>query len=133
MTLRIMAAAGLYFLIVFGAGFLLGPIRVFLLEPRIGSLGAVLCETPFLLAAILVAARMAPRAVRLEPRTRALLGVGATALAMQQIADVVVGVALRGIGLREQIARFVTAEDAIYASLLLLFAIMPELAHRNPG
>ena len=67
MTVRILAAATLYFLIVFGVGFLLGPIRVFWLEPRIGPLAAVACETPFLLAATVIAARAAPRVARRVP------------------------------------------------------------------
>jgi hypothetical protein len=129
--MRILAAAGLYFLIVFGTGFLLGPIRVFWLEPRIGQLAAVACEAPFLLVAMVVAARIAPRAARLAPRTSALLAAGFAALAMQQIADVVVGLALRGISLHDQLARFATAEGAIYAALLALFAIMPALANRQ--
>jgi hypothetical protein len=36
--MKITGAAILYFIIVFGVGFLLGPIRVFLLEPRVGAL-----------------------------------------------------------------------------------------------
>lgn len=131
--MRIVAAAGLYFLIVFGVGFLLGPIRVLWLEPRIGTLAAVLCETPFLLAAMVIASRFALHLVRLEPRNSALLCVGVVALAMQQIADVTVGVALRGISLGEQLARFATAEGAIYAALLVLFAIMPVLTNRHSG
>jgi len=35
-AMRIAAAATLFFSIVFGVGFLLGPIRIFWLEPRIG-------------------------------------------------------------------------------------------------
>ena len=35
--MRIIVAAALYFLIVFGVRFLLGPIRVFWLESRVGD------------------------------------------------------------------------------------------------
>ena len=52
------------------------------------------------------------------------------ALVLQQIADVTVGLVLRGISLPEQFGRFATSEGAIYAGLLILFAIMPVLANR---
>ena len=42
-------AALLYFLNVFGAGFLLGPIRIFLLVPKIGVRAAELIEMPIML------------------------------------------------------------------------------------
>ena len=35
--MRVIAAAAFYFLIIFGIGFLLGPLRVFWLEPRLGE------------------------------------------------------------------------------------------------
>ena len=129
--MKILGAAILYFVIVFGVGFMLGPIRVFLLEPRIGNLAAVLCEAPFLLVAILVGSRVAPQVARLEPRKSALLAVGLIALVMQQFADVTVGLALRGISLAEVVARFATAEGAVYAVLLALFAGMPAVVNRT--
>jgi hypothetical protein len=131
MMIRILRAAMLYFIIVFGVGFLLGPIRVFWLEPRIGAFKAVLCEAPFLLAAILVASRVSPRVARLELRKDTLLAMGTAALVMQQIADIAIGLAVRGISFREQLAQFATAEGTIYAALLVLFAVMPALI--NPA
>ncbi len=128
--MMIAAAAVLYFLIVFGVGFLLGPIRVLLLEPRIGQLAAVLLEAPFLIAAIVLAARWVPRWCRVAPATGPLLAVGLGALALQQVADLLVGLKLRGMGAAEQLARFVTLEGAVYAALLVLFALMPLLANR---
>jgi hypothetical protein len=50
-------SSALYFLIVFGIGFLLGPVRVFWLEPRLGETMATLCEAPFLLIAIVLVTR----------------------------------------------------------------------------
>ena len=45
---------------MFGAGFLLGPIRVLLLEPHIGALWAVAIEVPLLLVVMVLAARWMP-------------------------------------------------------------------------
>ncbi len=104
--MRIIAAAVLYFLSVFGAGFLLGAVRVVLVEPRLGPFFAVLCEAPFLLFVMVVASRWTPRAVGLPPQGGAMVLVGLGALAMQQIADVIVGVTLRGFSPPEQFARF---------------------------
>jgi hypothetical protein len=38
-----------YFIIVFGAGFLMGALRVLVVAPAIGELGAVIAELPILL------------------------------------------------------------------------------------
>jgi len=122
---NILAAAALYFAVVFGVGFVLGPIRVLLLEPRVGSVGAVAIEAPFLLGAMVIASRIVPRALQVAPSTGSLLSVGIVALALQQIADLTVGVALRGIPPLEQVARLATPEGMVYAALLVLFATMP--------
>lgn len=127
---RIFASAALYFAMVFGVGFALGPIRVLFLEPRVGTLVAVLCEAPFLFGAMVVASRVAPRILRVASDTGPMLCVGLVALVFQQIADAVVGVSLRGISLAQQLARFATVEGAVYASLLILFAIVPALVNR---
>ena len=110
---------------------MLGTIRVVLLEPRLGLLGAVLCEAPFLLAAIVIASRIAPRALTAVPSRGALLSIGFVALALQQVADFVVGLTLRGLAPSEQVGRLATAEGTVYAILLVLFAIMPLLTNRG--
>jgi len=127
--MRIALAILLYFGVVFGAGFLLGPIRVVWLEPRFGPIIATACEAPFLLMAMLVAARWVPRVlnIRRDPKTLILVGIGA--LVLLQIADFAVGVLLRGITPTEQIAQFRTGQGHIYAALLILFAIMPWAAN----
>lgn len=96
-VMRVLAAAFLYFSFVFGAGFLLGPIRVLWLEPLIGSTLAVLCEAPFLLAVMILAARWIPSAVRLGQDKRELILMGIVALGFQQAADLIVGTFLRAI------------------------------------
>ena len=59
------SGGGTLFLIVFGIGFLLGPVRVFWLGPRLGETMATLCEAPFLLIAIVIVARWLPRTLNL--------------------------------------------------------------------
>lgn len=129
--MKIAAAAALYFLTVFGVGFLLGPIRVLLLEPRLGPVAAVLCEAPFILTAIVAAARWAPRLMGLKPRSGSMLSVGLGALVLLLACDFAVGRFLRGFSAQEQVARFATTEGLIYATLLVVFAVMPMLANRT--
>ncbi len=85
--MRIIAAAALYFLIVFGAGFLLGPVRVFWLEPRLGETIAALCEAPFLLVAIILAAQWVPRTLRLRRNVSSLtvMGLGALIYVVEEL------------------------------------------------
>jgi hypothetical protein len=127
---KIASAAVLYFLAVFGAGFVLGPIRVLWLEPRLGVVAATLCEAPFLLLAMIAAAYWIPRLIRLAAGIGAMLAMGLGALALQQGADFVVGTALRGISATDQVARLTSPEGAIYAALLVLFALMPAIVNR---
>jgi hypothetical protein len=128
--MRILGAAFSYFAIVFGAGFLLGPIRVFLLEPRLGETLATLCEAPVLLAVIVVAACYLPHRFGLmTPAARAAMGF--VALALQQAADFALGSLLRGIPPAEQIGHFATPAGLIYAALVIAFAVMPVVANNR--
>jgi hypothetical protein len=123
--MKVAIAALLYFAIVFGVGMALGPIRVLWLEPRLGVTLAVLCETPFLLAAMVLAARWVPRRMGLGGRLAALASMGIGALALQQAADLALGVWLRGLTPAEQLAGFATPAGAIYLALLVVFAALP--------
>ena len=131
--MTIAAAALLYFLAVFGVGFALGSIRVLILEPRFGVVTATLCEAPCLLLAMVVAAYLIPRFIKVPAGTGAMLAIGFGALALQQAADLVVGTALRGISAADQLARLASPEGAIYAVLLVLFALMPAIVNRVSG
>jgi hypothetical protein len=127
--MRIALAIFLYFGAVFGTGFLLGPIRVLWLEPRFGSIVATACEAPFLLMAMLAAARWVPHVLNIRQHPKALILVGIGALILLQIADFMVGFWLRGITPTEQIAQFGTGQGSIYAGLLALFTVMPWAAN----
>ncbi|MBX9746151.1 MAG: hypothetical protein K2X34_04570 [Hyphomonadaceae bacterium] len=128
---RVVMAAFIYFALVFVVGLALGPIRVLWLEPVLGRTLSVLCETPFLLAAIWFGARAAPRWTKMRGGWVSYLGVGLLALGLQQIADLSVGFGLRGMTLSEQLALFSTPPGYIYAFNLLVFACAPLLARRT--
>lgn len=125
----IIAAIALYFVIVFGVGFALGPIRVLLLEPRFGTSAAVAMEMPVLLTAMVMAARWVPRRLRFQDRTT-LAAMGAGALLLVLIADFAVGIALRGLAADEQVRQFATPAGILYAASLVAFAAMPLLVNR---
>lgn len=125
--MRIATAALLYFAIVFGVGFVLGPIRVLWLEPRLGPVIATIGEAPFLLATMVVASRWVPRVVRLRQDLGSLALMGLGALALQQSADLAVGSRLRGISPAEQLGNFATTQGVIYAALLAAFKMIPLL------
>ena len=124
-----MVAAFLYFLIVFAVGFLLGPVRVFWLEPILGETRAVLCEAPFLLIAIVLLARWLPSALSLRMDFVSLAGMGLGAVVFLQFADFGLGSLLRGMTLRDQLARFARPAGLIYIAIVVVFAAMPVLAN----
>jgi len=127
--MRIIAVGMLYFLIVFGVGFLLGPMRVYLLEPRLGETMATLCEAPFLLIVIVLAARWLPKRFNMRMSAASLAAVGLGGLFLQQLADVVVGTLLRGITLAQQLSHLATPAGLIYMGLLLAYVAMPVLVN----
>jgi hypothetical protein len=129
--MRIIAAALLYFASVFTVGLMFGPIRVFWLEPIFGEVFAAICEAPFLVVAMVVASRWIPSVLRVRRDLASLGLMGLGALAIQQGADLAVGVYLRGITPAEQIAHFATGAGLIYAGLLVTFAAMPVLLNRG--
>lgn len=129
--MRLAAAVVLYFAIVFGVGFLLGPIRVFWLEPWLGKTVAVLCESPLLLIAMILAARWVPMKVGLRTDLVSLASMGVGALVLQQIADFAVGLTLRGITPIEQLTYFKTPAGVVYGTMLFAFAVMPTLVNDN--
>ena len=115
-----MRAAAVYFCLVFGVGFLLGPVRVLFLEPRIGLRAAELTELPFMIAAITLAARFILRRYPRGP-----LRTGLVALALLLGAEISVGMLMRGLSLAQILFdRDPVSGPAYYASLAY-FAILP--------
>ena len=131
--MRIIAAALFYMLIVYAAGFALGTMRVLLVEPRVGEIVATLCEAPFLLSVMVLAARRVPPMLSLPKKAGPLAAVGVGALLLQQFTDLAFAALVRGIAPAEQIAHFTTVPGLIYLALLVAFAAMPVLANAPRG
>ncbi len=129
--MRIVKAALSYFTIVFGTGFALGAIRVPLLVPRLGERVAELVETPFMLLAIVLAARWVVRRFVLPPDAGSRLATGGLALALLLAVEFSVVLSLRGLSIPDYIAQRDPLAGAVYAASLLLFALMPLLLRRR--
>ena len=124
--------AGLcYFALTFGAGFLLGPLRILVLEPRVGARAAELAELPVMMIVTWLAARWTIRRFHVPfSRGRRLL-MGVLAFALLLAAEFALVLPLRGLTLEQYFAtRDPVSSVAYYASLVLL-ALMPLIVERK--
>lgn len=118
--------AGLvYFLSVFAAGFLLGTIRVLLIEPRLGALGAVLLETPFILAASWFLCRSWIGRFNVPPSLSSRLVMGVFAFGLLLAAEILLGFYGFGRPLADQIAAWGTPPGALGLAGQMLFGLFP--------
>ena len=67
MAMRILKAGVIYFALVFGAGFMLGTVRVLWGVPHVGTRTAELLEAPIMLVVTILAARWVVRRMSLPP------------------------------------------------------------------
>jgi hypothetical protein len=127
------ARAGLtYFAIIFGVGFALGTVRVFLVVPQVGVRAAELIEEPIMFVVILLAARWLVRRFTLESVSEQL-GAGIVGLGLLLMAEYAL-LRAQGLSLREDIARRDAVAGTVYLVMLLVFAVMPALVwRRRPG
>jgi len=124
-------AGALYFALVFGAGFVLGALRVLLVVPYLGARTAELIEAPFMLAVTVLAARWTVRRLAVPPAWGLRLGMGCIALGLLLVAEFAVVLGLRGLSLREYFATLDPASGTVYYSLLGVFALMPVFVNRR--
>ena len=120
--------AGLaYFGMVFGAGFVLGPVRELLLVPRLGARTAELIEMPIMLAVIIYSARWVTRSFSVPPTWTARLGMGCLALGFLLLAEFSLVLWLRGMTIAEYFAARDLVSGTVYYLMLGVFAITPGL------
>lgn len=120
-----------YFAMVFGAGFILGVVRVSFLVPRLGERLAELAEMPIMFLIIMVSARSVTHRFAIPPSASARLGMGVLALGLLLAAELILAVALQDRSLADYIASRDPISGTVYLVMLVLFAVMPVLVGRS--
>jgi hypothetical protein len=121
----------LYFMLVFGAGFLLGPIRILWVAPKVGNRAAELLECPVMILVTFVAARWIVVRFRVSKSFAVRLGIGVFALALLIGAEIGVGMGLRGMSLSGIIMNRDPVSGSAYFLSLVLFGLMPVFVKRS--
>lgn len=123
--MKVLKAAFLYFALVFGAGFALGPVRLLWAVPRFGTRTAELLEMPIMLVVTVLAARWVGRRLGVPTSARSRLGMGGTALGLLLVAEFALVLRLRGLSVAEYLASRDPVSGAVYYAMLGGVAIMP--------
>jgi hypothetical protein len=121
MSAETKAALG-YTLLAFALGFLLGPLREFVLAPQFGRITALLVELPIMLG---FCWWLAPRVMRRVAPGLARLRVGLAALGFLLMLEFALGQLLRGFTLGEWVAHFRSREGALTLLGYAVFALIP--------
>ncbi len=85
--MQTLKAGVLYFVLVFGTGFVLGTIRTLWVVPRVGTKMAELMETPFMLVVTILAARWTVLRLAVPSTPPARFGMGFVALGLLLVAE----------------------------------------------
>ena len=128
--MQILKAGVLYFA-VFGAGFVLGPIRILWVIPRLGTRAAELLEAPIMFVITIVAARWIVWRFALPPTPSSRLGMGGIALSLMLTAEFTLVLWLRGMSIRAYLASRDPVAGTVYYLMLGLFVVMPLLVGRR--
>ena len=129
--IQILKAGVLYFVLVFGTGFVLGPIRILWVVPRFGTRMAELMETPIMFLVIIVAARWIVRRLAVPYTPLRRLSMGCVALVFLLVAEFTLVLWLRGLSIREYFATRDPVSGTVYYMMLGVFVIMPFLVARR--
>jgi hypothetical protein len=118
--------AGLaYFALVFGAGFVLGALRVSFLVPRMGERISELSEMPLMFVVTVTAARFVTRRYAVPFSIAVRLGTGLLALGLLLAAELLLAVVLQDRSLADYVASSDPISGSVYLAMLVLFAVMP--------
>jgi hypothetical protein len=123
--MQILKSGALYFALVFGAGFVLGTIRVLLVVPRIATRTAELIETPVMILVSFIAARWTIRPLVAQPTTTERIAIGFVALALLVIAEFTFAIWFQDLTISEYLASRDPVAGTAYVIALGLFAVMP--------
>jgi hypothetical protein len=125
--MKVLKAAITYFALVFGAGFLLGTIRVLLVVPRLGVRTAELIEMPVMILVCPIAARWVIRRMAVPPSKTECIAIGLVALVLLVGAEFTFVLWLQGRTISEYVASRDPVAGIAYLLALGVFALMPLL------
>ena len=128
--MQILKASVLYFALVFGAGFVLGPIRILRVVPRFGTRMAELMEAPIMFVITIVAAWWIVRRLAVPSTPSIRLGMGCIALGLLLVTEFTLVLWLRGLSISEYLGSRDPVSGTVYYVLLGVYAIMPLLVAR---
>jgi type IV secretory pathway TrbD component len=129
--MRIVKAGVLYFVVVFGTGFVIGPFRILWVAPRIGTRMAEFLESPIMFVITIVAARSIVRKLAVPSTLSSRLGMGGIGLGLMLIAEFTLVLWLRGLSIRDYIAGRDPVASMVYYAMLGVFAVLPILVVRK--
>jgi len=129
--MRVLKAGALYFAIVFGAGFLLGPMRILWAVPRFGTRMAEMMETPIMFAITVLAARWIARRLAVPTKASSRLGMGCVGLGLMLVAEFTLVLWLRGLSISEYLANRDPVSGTVYYIMLGVFCFMRLLVARR--
>lgn len=125
MTTHSIKAGLVYFALVFGAGFVLGALRVSILVPGFGERISELSEMPLMFVVIVIAARFVMRRFAVPFSIATRLGIGLLALGLLLAAELLLAVVLQERSLADYVASRDPVSGSVYLAMLVLFALMP--------
>ena len=128
--MQVLKAGAVYFLIMFGVGWILGPIRELWAVPRFGRLTGVLLEAVIMLIAMAVSARWVIRRFQVRPTFGSTISMGLAALAILLPAEIAGVVWVWGLSLRDYLGSFATGPGLASLLMFVLFAAMPMIVMR---
>ncbi len=129
--MQVLKAGVFYFALVFGAGFVLGAIRILWVVPRSGTRMAELMETPLMFVVTTVGAWWIVRRFAVPSTPSSRLGMGCIALGLLLVAEFTLVLWLRGLSISEYLASRDPVSGTLYYVMLGVFAIMPVLVARR--
>jgi hypothetical protein len=129
--MQILRAGAFYFVVVFGAGFVLGTIRTLWIVPHVGTRMAELMEAPLMLVVTIMAARWVVFHFAIPSVASVRLRMGGIGLALLLAAEFGLVLWLRGLSVREYLATRDPVSGTVYYLMLVVFASMPLFVARR--
>jgi hypothetical protein len=128
---KVLKAGLAYFAIMFATGFVLGALRVSLVAPRLGELGAVLIELPLMLAASWFVCRRLTAILAVPARVPDRLAMGGLAFGLLMITELAMAGPLFGRSVSQSLAGMATDPGLLGLAGQILFGLVPLLQRKG--